>query len=229
MGTWNTAMDGNDTFVDIHQRFFQYYNEGRNPIEISKELVEVFEDDLNDVDTRNNSLFGLALAQWETKSQDPELLRKVKQIIETGNDLEVWTDLGSDERVIKKRKLVLDKFLIKISAEKEKPRRRSKQKDKYFSNQLYKALSPDNKCTLTITESGTDETYCSTQIFIEFKGSGGGGGGVYAANGMNLSIKAYWKNDKTIAVETKKDYLVLQKWEQVQNFQDIINVDYIET
>ena len=36
-----------------------------------------------DYDDRNNSLFGLAFAQWETKSLDPTIYKQVKEIIET--------------------------------------------------------------------------------------------------------------------------------------------------
>lgn len=225
MGTWNTAINGNDTFLDVYQLFFQFYNEGQDPIIISKQLWELFEADINDIDSRNNTLFALAHAQWETKSLDAKIFKEVKHIIETGKDIKVWESLGSDEKTIIKRKIALQKFLTKISAEKEKPKRRSKQRDDYFSNQLLKISSPDDKRTLTLTESGTDENNCSTQILIDFKG---GGAGVYAAKGINLSIKTFWKDNQTIVVETKKTYLVLQKWEQVQDYQDIIKVEYIE-
>jgi hypothetical protein len=122
--------------------------------------------------------------------------------------------------------LLID-FDDKISGNKiPKAKRKSKDKKQYFNKQLYSAFSPDNKRQLTITESGTDETYCSTQVFIQFEKSGAG---VYAANGINLSIATYWKDNNTIVIETKKEYLTSQKWETIQDFRDILKVEYIET
>ena len=115
MGTWNTKINGNDTFLDIYQNFFDLYNQGQNPADISKQIQDDFAEMFNDYDDRNNSLFGLALAQWETKSLDKTIYKQVKEIIETGNDLEVWKGVGADNKTIEKRKKELDKFLTQIS------------------------------------------------------------------------------------------------------------------
>lgn len=115
MGTWNNKIDGNDTFQDIYQNFFALYNQGQNPMEVSKQIQENFTEMFNDFDDRNNSLFGLALAQWETKSLNPTVFKQVKEIIETGNDLELWEGLGADERTLKKRKNELNKFLTDVT------------------------------------------------------------------------------------------------------------------
>jgi hypothetical protein len=107
-----------------------------------------------------------------------------------------------------------------------KSKRKLSAKSNYFTNQLSAIYSPDNKRKLTLTESG-DENYASTQVFIEFEN--GAGAGVYAPNGINLGIKTFWKDNNTIVIETKNNYLALQKWEQVQSFKDIVKVEYIET
>lgn len=122
--------------------------------------------------------------------------------------------------------LIVD-FDDKISGSKiSKSKRKSSKKNNYFINQLSESYSPDNRRKLTLTESGTDENYSSTHVCIEFEQSGSG---VYAANGINLGIKTYWKDNITIVIETKKNYIVLQKWEQVQSFHNIVKVEYIET
>jgi len=126
---------------------------------------------------------------------------------------------------------ILNNLLIdfddKISRTKTpKTKRKLSTKNSYFTNQLSTVYSPDNKRKLTITESG-DEKSAATQIFIEFEN--GGGAGVYATNGISLGIRTYWKDNNTIIIETRKDYLTLQKWEQVQSFDDIVKVEYIET
>ena len=126
---------------------------------------------------------------------------------------------------------VLNNLLIDFD-DKIKGTKKSKSKDKlsakssYFTNQLSTNYSPDNKRKLTLTESG-DATSALTQVLIQFENRGGAG--VYAVTGINLGIKTYWKDNHTIIIETKKDYQSLQKWEQVQNFNDIVKVEYIET
>jgi hypothetical protein len=122
--------------------------------------------------------------------------------------------------------LLID-FDDKISGTKTpKSKRKSSRKNNYFINQLSESCSPDNRRKLTLTESGTDENYAATQVLIQFEQSAAG---VYAANGINLGIKTYWKDNNTIVIETKKDFVVLQKWEEVQSFQDIVKVEFIET
>lgn len=128
MGTWNTAINGNDTFLDIYEAFFEQYNLGEEPETISKQLQEAFQEEFENLDERNNCLFGLVLAQWETKSLDPKLYALTKEVIETEHDLMVWKSWGADDFTLKKRKTVLAKFLVRISSEKEQPKRRLKAK-----------------------------------------------------------------------------------------------------
>jgi hypothetical protein len=107
-----------------------------------------------------------------------------------------------------------------------KKKRGASNKEKHFINQLSESHSPDGKRLLSLTEIGASEDYSSTRVFISFESSGSG---VYAAKGINLGIKTYWKDNNTIVIETKKDFIVLQKWDQVQSFQDIVKVEYIAT
>ncbi|MEZ2338246.1 hypothetical protein AB6735_21535 [Mucilaginibacter sp. RCC_168] len=78
MGTWNTSIDSNDTFLDIYSNFFTLYNQGQHPSNVSKQVVEMFEDEFTDIDTRNNALFGLALAQWKQRRRISGFLMKLK-------------------------------------------------------------------------------------------------------------------------------------------------------
>lgn len=130
MGTWGTAIKSNDTSSDIYADFFELYNEGQEPADISKKLIKDNKDLINNPDDCNNFWFVLALAQWETKSLEQELYEKVKSIIESGQDLEVWRELDADESEINKRKITLDKFLDKISSDKPKAKARKKKRFK---------------------------------------------------------------------------------------------------
>ena len=85
---------------------------------------------------------------------------------------------------------------------------------------LQTSYSPDKRCFFTIKEYGSN-----TQLLLNFKTTGSG---VYSIRGINKNLKAYWKNNSTIVIETRKEYISEQKWPQVQSFSDIVTIEYIE-
>lgn len=145
MGTWNTRIIGNDTTLDIYSNFFDLYNEGANPDEVSERIKEDFQDYLQDSDDKNNSLFGLTLAQWETKCLKENIFKTIKEIIENGPVLKLWIDLGTDEKTIKKREKEFRKFLTQISIERPKPKRHVSPKFEFSVNKLIKAVELQRK------------------------------------------------------------------------------------
>ncbi|MES2448553.1 MAG: hypothetical protein V4546_15300 [Bacteroidota bacterium] len=126
MGAWGTAISSNDTYADIYGGFFDLYNDGFDVAEISKRLIAENQETINDKDDCNNFWFALAKAQWECKQLDKEIFNRVKKVVETGSDLEVWRQLDADEKDIKKRKVVLDKFLADLQTERPKAKSRKK-------------------------------------------------------------------------------------------------------
>jgi hypothetical protein len=126
MGAWGTAISSNDTYNDTYQDFFELYDKGEEVGEISKKLIAKNQETINDPDDCHNFWFALAKAQWESKQLDKELYKRVKDIIDTGADIEVWRQLDADPKDLKKRKLALDKFLFNISVEKTKARPRKR-------------------------------------------------------------------------------------------------------
>ena len=126
MGAWGIAISSNDTYADIYDEFFDLYNDGQSIEDISKKLTADNQETINEPDDSNNFWFALAKAQWECKQLDTVILERVKQIIETGSDLEAWRRLDADGKDIKKRKVVLDKFLADLQTEKPKAKSRKK-------------------------------------------------------------------------------------------------------
>jgi len=201
MGAWNTKINGNDTFQDVYQNFFELYNQGQDPSEISKQIQDDFAEMFSDYDDKNNSLFGLALAQWETKSLDPLVYKQVKEIIETDNDLEVWRGLGADNKTIEKRKKELYKFLTQISIEKEKPKRVVRPKFEYNANHLLTLPAPDGLKTFEIIESYVNGEYKDTSSAITW---GGGGGSVFYFYTKGKFVTARWVNSQTLEIRHDK-------------------------
>jgi len=135
MGTWGTAIKDSDAFADIYSEFFDLYNKGGQPEIISQKIVDDNWEILEIEEEKNSLWFALALAQWETKSLDPKVLSTIEDIITSGADLKIWLDLGASEQDIKKRKIVLDKFLEKTKSDrpKAKPRKREREKTPIFA------------------------------------------------------------------------------------------------
>jgi len=128
MGTWGTAIKNSDAFADIYSEFYELYNKGGQPEIISKQIFENNQEMLEIEEEKHSFWFALALAQWETKSLDLKVLQTVENIVNTGADIKIWTDLGADKNDIAKRKVVLDKFLEKIHS--ERPRAKTRKKPK---------------------------------------------------------------------------------------------------
>lgn len=210
MGTWSTKMNGNDSFLDVYQTFFELYNEGQNPEDISNQLMNDYAEMFNDADDRNNCLFGLALAQWETKSLKPELLKQVRKIVESGEELEQWKQEGVDEKTLKKRKEVLAEYLLQISTEREKPKRKARKKFEYSSITLQSLPAPDGNKTIEITESYVNGAYTDTFSMISWST---GGGAVFYFYEKGKFVDACWvdsqileiRHDKTIVFSKKEE------------------------
>lgn len=223
MGTWNTKINGNDTFQDIYQNFFDLYNQGQNPADISKQIQDDFAEMFNDYDDKNNSLFGLALAQWETKSLDQKLYRQVKGIIETEDDLEVWKGLGADDKTIEKRKKELDKFLTQISTEREKPKRRVRPKFEFEMINLVNVIAPDKLKKFGVNEEYTNKNYVHTSGLMMWEQ---GGGSVLYFTGQGKNISAKWLDSKTIEITHDKDIVFTMQKDSAYFCGDDITVIY---
>lgn len=201
MGTWSVKIDGNDTFQDVYRGFFDAYNQGPKPAFASKKVQEDFAEMFADQDDGNHCLFALAFAQWETKSQDSEIVRKVQAIIESGRDLEVWKALGADPKTLEMRKLELDRFLARISKERETPKRRSRSKPDFQYKCLLELPAPDGQKTFDIMESFLDGQYKGTSSGITW---GSGGGAVFYFHTQGKFVTADWLDSQTLEIRHDK-------------------------
>lgn len=166
MGTWGTAIKDSDAFADIYSEFFDLYNKGGQPDIISQKIIEDNWEILEIEEEKNSLWFALALAQWETKSLDPIVLSTVEEIISSGADLKVWIDLDASEQNIRKRKIALEKFLIKLKSEKPKakPRKRLKLKSPVFTTGdclVFKLTNGNYGGAVVLATDNNPETACN--------------------------------------------------------------------
>ncbi|SEI51755.1 hypothetical protein SAMN05216327_102170 [Dyadobacter sp. SG02] len=126
MSTWGTSIASNDTYADVRKDFFDLYDEGVGVEEISRRLVIGYQETIHDNGDCHNFWFALAKAQWECKQLDGELFERIRTIIESGADLKIWKELGSNEKDLKRRENALDKFLVELQSERPKAKSRKK-------------------------------------------------------------------------------------------------------
>lgn len=126
MGAWGTGISSNDTYADIYDEFFDLFNEGLDVKEITIKLISDNQETINEPDDCNNFWFALAKAQWECKELDQIILERVRKIIESETDIEAWRRLDAQEKDLKKRQVVLDKFLESLLTERPKAKARKK-------------------------------------------------------------------------------------------------------
>ena len=124
------AIKDSDAFADIYSEFFDLYNKGGQPENISQKISADNWEMLEIEEEKHSFWFALAFAQWETKSLDTKVLSTVENIITSGDNLKLWIDLGASEQDIKKRKIALDKFLEKIKSDRPKAKLRKLPKSK---------------------------------------------------------------------------------------------------
>ena len=71
----------------------------------------------------------------------------------------------------------------------------------------------------------SDGKHASTHVAIEFPTASGA---VYGTNNIHHDVKAFWKDNHTIVIETKKDYEASKRHKEVRSFDDVITIEYIE-
>lgn len=126
MGHWGVSIKSNDTFADIYADFFELYNEGQEPKVVSEKIKEKYSDLADDYEDGHNFWFTLAQAQWDCKALQNDVYSKVKGFIDSGQNLDLWRELGADEKEIEKRKDILEKFLAQLETERPEPKKRKK-------------------------------------------------------------------------------------------------------
>jgi hypothetical protein len=223
MGTWDTSIESSDTYLDVYSAFMERYNSGDEPRQITQDFLSEYSDYFNDTDDKNNALFGLGKAQWETKTLDKETFEKIKEVINSGGDLELWKELGATDDLIKKRKDRLNKFLKTISTEREKPKKRIKKKFEFEKIEIIKLVSPDKRKTLDIGEEFGDKKYIHTSGLLMWDD---GGGSILYFNQPNQTISAQWIDNGTLEITHDKNIVFSKKDEKAFYMGDEVIIKY---
>jgi hypothetical protein len=90
---------------------------------------------------------------------------------------------------------------------------------------LAEEFAPNGVDKLQVQFSGKGE-HALTDVVITLKG---GSGSIYSANGEKLPIKAYWKDNHTVIVETSNKYKHHDKYQQVSSYGEVVKIEYVES
>ena len=89
---------------------------------------------------------------------------------------------------------------------------------------LSEVPSPDGIRRIMTRTNGIEKN-ALTEVSIVLKG---GSECIYCARGSRLPIKAYWKDNSTLVIRTKKSYEIEIKHNKVSSFDDVVRIEYIE-
>jgi hypothetical protein len=76
-----------------------------------------------------------------------------------------------------------------------------------------------------MTTTSYDSRNAHTDVSIVLQG---GSGSIYCVQGANLPIKAFWKNNNTIVIETSKEYTPMIQYHIVRSFEDVVKIEYVK-
>ena len=106
---------------------------------------------------------------------------------------------------------------------KEKIRFSTGPKPKHFNE--VEAISPDGKRKL-FTVQWSDGIHASTSVTLQF--ANGACGEIYSTNGIQPDIAAFWQDNSTISIRTKKAFDIDPRHTEVRSFVDRINIQYVD-
>lgn len=151
-----------------------------------------------------------------------ELKTRVKAIVEQGKvadgqeqiDIMSMLDFEEDNTVL----LSLLPYEVRLSREMSK-------KSPGFRKEggPNEAIAPDGKRKIMVIHP--NGKHACTYINIFFKEVSGA---IYGTIGICPEVKASWKDNQTILIETLKSYDAPTKCAQVSNFADVIKIEYLE-
>ena len=127
MGCWGMGIAQTDEFCEYYDNFMEEYDNGKAVAEITADILAKYHAEFDDDDgVMHDVYFALAKAEWMCCEQSELVLNRVKEIIESGANIEFYRELEASEKDLIVRQRNLEKFLIMIQTPREKPRKRKR-------------------------------------------------------------------------------------------------------
>jgi len=159
----------------------------------------------------------LALQLYKQISSEEEKVKKLHELL---------VKYSEDQSISKPRNItVIKRVVTKLDdgSEEVTVTETSGPKRKRFEEEEVQ-ISPDGKRRVRTTQWANKHS-ASTYVFIDFPTANGP---VYGTSGLNPMIKAWWKDNSTIVIETSKELIANTQFREVSSFDDVITIEYIE-
>lgn len=201
--------------------FAQYINEKTGyDIDIFEDLRKRYAVVIKQNEIRNQTELnevGSMLHFFQETSPEGDETKKLQELVSNYSQHQVTSGKGKTERSKVIRRVEKADGTVEETIEVS-----TGPKPKHYEEQV--AISPDGKRRLRIAQCG-DGKNASTHVAIEFPTASGA---VFGLNGIYTDVTAWWKDNSTIVIETKKDYPANTKHKKVRSFDDAIAIEYIE-
>lgn len=116
MGIRGFGITQSDEYGEIFGRFMDEYDEGYDISDIASVILDEYIADFGaESGILHDVYFAIAKAQWQCGGVDPEILSKVRNIVESGSNIDFLRELGADKDGLALRKRNLQRFLKALS------------------------------------------------------------------------------------------------------------------
>jgi len=128
MGIWGVGLYSNDVGMDVQSAFVEALHEGKEPEEITAQMLEDYAGELEDPWDAPAFWFALADTQWKRGMLLPEVKDNALSLIESGDEVAMWQQ--EDPALAKKREKVLDTLREKLLSP-QPPRKNYRKRNLY--------------------------------------------------------------------------------------------------
>lgn len=196
MGASSTGLFSDDVACDVRDECIEMLSTGADPSEVTKALLRIWSDSIQDAD--DGPVFWLALAatQWKYGCLSAEVRARAIAVIDGGSDLKRWEGAS----VARRRSVLLalrEKLLSEQPATRRPPRRRP------IIVPSNRVLSPDGRALATAyqLERSPHPDAPRMQVIVEMEACGSkGGGGVFVATCEFDKVSLRWIDSETLQV-----------------------------
>ncbi len=133
MGCWGMGIAQTDEYCEIFDRFMEEYDEGKPVADITKDILEEYLDEFSTTDgILHDVFFAIAKGQWMCGGVSPEILGRVTEIIENGDNLIFYRELDATDADLRLREKNLRRFLSSLQTPRSTTRKRKKSESSYI-------------------------------------------------------------------------------------------------
>lgn len=125
MGCWGMGMTQSDEFCEVYDHFMEQYNNGDEVSVITEKILKDYHSEFSGDDgVLHDVYFALAKAEWMCCAQSKMILYRVKEIIDSGANINFYRELEATENDLKIRQKNLEMFWTSLQTPRAKPRQR---------------------------------------------------------------------------------------------------------